>query len=274
MKRTVIFKIVLLSLIIVSMALTFIIANGFYQNKQLFKAIETNDFSNAKKAIDKGAFINTRKSLFYLPNLVPTNPTPLIAACKKGDKELVDLLLENGADINKTDNYTQKTPLLASLHGNKANRFSLAMYLINKGADIHAIQEGVASPFSRSLYISKDDTEQTKEESVLLLDYLLHNNAETKIYTSNENALTYATHYRNDNAVKYLIENNYFDVNSRDNSGDTALIVAVKNERTSIVKLLLEFGADRSLLDNDGKTALDYAFACQNSEIVSLLELT
>jgi len=135
MRIKLLLKVFIIITIIAVAIVGIIIGNGVYQNKKLFDAIESSDYAGAKQAIENGAWINSRKHLLHMPNLIPQNPTPLINACEKGNEEIISLLLDSGADINKKDSYTGQTPLLAALHGTKANRFSIAMFLLEKGAD-------------------------------------------------------------------------------------------------------------------------------------------
>lgn len=58
--------------------------------------------------------------------------------------------------------------------------------------------------------------------------------------------------------LKALSEKSGFNVDARDNAGETALIKAVKNNNTKLVELLLNLGADALLTDKAGKTALSY----------------
>ncbi len=271
MKKMIISRCVIIILVIILIAIIAMIINGINQNKKLFVAIENNDYVASQEAINSGAFINFRKNLFYIAELVPTNPTPLIAACKNGNRDIVELLLEKGADINKRDNFTGKTPLLAALHGSKQNRFELAMYLIDNGADIYASQK-TTSPFEEALIVLTTDDESTIAEGFDLFRYLMKQNVNMNICTGNENVLTFAAHYNNYNVVKYLIENNYYDIDSFDSSGETALIVATKNNRIQIVELLLKLGANKTIKDSEGKIALDYAICNDYYEIISLLE--
>ena len=107
------------------------------QNKYFFQAVEAGDYDAVQTAINRGANINTHRYSIYIPDGVLMNPTPLMVACKNGNVEIVKLLLSNGADVNIPDSITGKTPLLAALQGTKGNRFSLAFFLIENGADIH-----------------------------------------------------------------------------------------------------------------------------------------
>ena len=256
MKKTSII-IIVSTVFILSVTMTFIF-NGIYQNKVLFNAIKDMDYDMAISAIEKGAFINLRKDLMYIPEISHTNPTPLILACKKGDIQLIDLLLDNGADINKKDNYTGQTPLLASLKSGKSNRFSIAFHLIEKGADINYKQK--TSPLLyKATYISESDSEETIKESLFLVKCLLNNGVTEEEYKGGENLLTYACRYRNFMVVEYLLENKYYDVNCYDDNGDTALIVAVKYNQKKCVEILKQYGADTSSKDSNGFTASDYA---------------
>ncbi|POY75698.1 hypothetical protein BMF94_1321 [Rhodotorula taiwanensis] len=61
------------------------------------------------------------------------------------------------------------------------------------------------------------------------------------------------------------------DLNVRDSYGYTPLHLATDRGQTEAVKVLLGAGADRSLKDDDGNTALDLARLAEHSDIVALL---
>ncbi len=71
--------------------------------------------------------------------------------------------------------------------------------------------------------------------------------------------------------VQWLL-NNGAQVNSRKQDGSTALIWAVRQEKTEVVQLLLKKGADAKLKDKSGKSALDYAKEVANENLVQLLK--
>lgn len=250
-----------------------ILISGFGGNRLLFYAIERNDFSAAELAVNMGAWLNTRKYILDFLHIADTNPTPLIAACKRGNHEIVKLLVECGVDVNKKDNYTKQCPLLAALHGNKANRFSLGMYLIEHGADIHSEQR-TSSPIAETILVLDEDSPDTVQEGFALFQYLIEHGVGLSIPMSHENALTYAAHYNNPLVIQYLIDNQYYDVNSYDNNQNTALIVAAKEDNVATVRLLLSFGADPSMRDINGMTAYDHAVENQFTNIASLLTST
>ena len=61
------------------------------------------------------------------------------------------------------------------------------------------------------------------------------------------------------------------DVNAKNGSGSTPLILAARNGRNDFVSLLLESGADPDAADNDGRTAMHYASESGFTEIVEML---
>ncbi len=61
------------------------------------------------------------------------------------------------------------------------------------------------------------------------------------------------------------------DINAKDGDGYTALLRAAHQGKTGTVRFLLERGADTSIPDIKGKTALDYAREKQLADIIGLL---
>jgi ankyrin repeat protein len=61
------------------------------------------------------------------------------------------------------------------------------------------------------------------------------------------------------------------DVNLTQMQNITALLSATKRGNLNLVKLLLEFGADKSLKMTPGETALDIAIQENKMEMVDLL---
>lgn len=263
--------VIFICLVVFVLCLMIILGNGYLQNRMLLDAIEANDYDGARIAIKCGAFLELPRHLIAVPEIVMTNPTPLILACKEGNKNIVALLLESGVDINKADNCTDKTPLLAALQGSKQNRFSLAFFLIENGADIHMVQQGANSALQEAILVYDQDSEETIAEGFLLFQYLMEQTVDKAIQLPWESTLTYAVHYRNYNVVRYLLESGYFAVDELDPTGSTALIVAAKHNCLDIAKLLLDFGASKSYTDDTGKTAYDYAEEKGYAEIAELL---
>ena len=60
-------------------------------------------------------------------------------------------------------------------------------------------------------------------------------------------------------------------MDSINNDGETALIIAVKRENLELVKILLNLGASPDILTPDGENALSLAETSGNIEVLNLL---
>ncbi|XP_015374244.1 PREDICTED: myotrophin-like [Diuraphis noxia] len=76
------------------------------------------------------ASVNSPNFMDWNINNVSNGRTMLHKACDYGHLDIVEYLIQNGADINKKDNFGI-TPLLCALW---ENHFKVAKYLIEKGA--------------------------------------------------------------------------------------------------------------------------------------------
>ena len=74
-------------------------------------------------------------------------------------------------------------------------------------------------------------------------------------------------------ALKALLERRSEDVDSRTRIGVTPLMMAARKGHDDAVRLLLKFGADRSLKDDEGLTAKEVAVKNGNEILVPLLNL-
>ena len=96
-------------------------------SKKMLNDIKIFKFKDAMECIEQGADVN-----YYEKEEIPLNA----AAGNLGDEayKLVRLLVGVGADLNSVDRYGN-TPLIISCYYG-APRYNIAMYLIEKGADV------------------------------------------------------------------------------------------------------------------------------------------
>ena len=69
-----------------------------------------------------------------------------------------------------------------------------------------------------------------------------------------------------------LLLNHKADVNTTNFNGATALIFASTFKQVAIIKMLLEHGADTTVKDDRGNSALDHAKMQGATEVIELLE--
>ena len=240
---------------------------------------------------------------------------PLVLACEKGNDDVVNMLLEKNVDVNYREDVTGDTPITATLGSNSDNRFSIAQLLIEKGADVNAVNNYGFSPFTLVLDKRASDNERTKEEQIQLFKYLYDNAdiqtcldeypektnefvmavdkdspaaaewmmqqgkfSQEDIPSSQGSKLRYLYNLDDDGnltsrteMVEYVVNHGIEDINKTDNSGKTILMTAAEAEDAEACELFLSLGADKTMRDNAGKTAYDYAAKYNSGELDKLL---
>ena len=222
------------------------------ESENIYQAVENGDILKVEEIIQNNPEIINIKNDEY------SNYTPLMVAAECGNKKIVELLLEYGADINAVDN-NGYTPLrLAAASGYK----KICQLLIEKGADINSVDEYGCTPLHLAAEIGKTEICQLLIEKGADINAVDNNG-----FTPLRNAAIYG--YKE--ICQLLIEKGA-DVNAVDNLfGSTPLHCAAANGNKKICQLLLEKGADINAVDNDGKTPLDDAAFYGQEEIYQLL---
>jgi uncharacterized protein len=149
--------------------------------------------------------------------------TPLMIATLSLDDEAIQALLAHGAEVD-IPNVFQITPLMAAAGMSGSSR------------------GGVGSAIAPGGGPQKPEDEQARVNETI--DLLLKAGANINTRVTN-------SHTHTAKLVAY--------VTGRDHEGQTALFAAAEEGWDRVVKNLLARGADPTLRDDDGKTALDYA---------------
>ena len=234
---------------------------------------------------------------------------PLTLAVDSDHKEIVELLIANGADVNTNNDYLGMTVLQSAvLRSNK----EIVELLINRGADVNAMGRAFLTPLDTALKASLNkeiadllrkhggktseelkgskkviEAAQSETTKVQGVDISIHDAAENgNIEAVNQHLakgvdvnvkdkhggtpLHRATLGGNKEIAELLIVNGV-DVNTKSVSGKTALLVAAFNGRIEIIELLIAKGADVNAKSVSGGTALHNAAAKGHKEIVELL---
>ena len=219
------------------------------------------------KDINCGPYPEIVKSIL---NAVEYNiDLPLIVACKKGNYLVVEELLKKGADPNKyyTGGFTAAEAVFA---GNTYCELEILKLLISYGADVTKSASGTSPLFCAARKMLYTNGER-REYFTSCVKYLFMHD-ENLLDEKGYSLLYYAVWSDNVLLMKYLMENEKHLIDLTASNGQTVLFEAVKKNSLEMVKVLIEKGADKSVVDSKGRTAYDYAVESGNVELQELLK--
>jgi ankyrin repeat protein len=210
-----------------------------------------NSYEVVKTLIDESTQVNKRdlsgrNSIYY-------------AATYNPDSKIINLLVENGADVN-SKNKKGLTPLMRA---SAFNNYEVVKVLIEHGADINSKTE---SGFTPILYAAKYSNDPK------VIDILVENGAEIKggLFSDIPNPLYQSAKYNNNPEItKKLIE---LGADPNDDYDNSPLIEAAENNNAEVVKVILKAGVDVNYQNSHGNTALHRAsLQAEDPRIIELL---
>jgi len=257
-------------------------------SNELSKIIISNELSITGKVInnliingeiDKFMIIlnnnnNDDNTIFHYKDIYDSN-TLLHVAVLNNHECCIKFLLEKGIDINSKNKYGNTALNLACRLGYEKCIESL---LFN-GADIYIKDSMGCHPIN--MCIIKDN-----EKSFELLVKLLNPNGNDNTNDFDINTLLHTAAISGKNKYIPLIYNNFIndiDINSTNNSGNTALIEAsvnygkhyIRNGKVyeEVISTLLDIGADVNIKNHNGYNAFHYlaSHAKDGSNLISLI---
>ncbi|MBQ3017305.1 MAG: ankyrin repeat domain-containing protein [Clostridia bacterium] len=246
--------------------------------KALNNAIIANDYELVKSIIAEcPSALNTYPTLapsWWQGEILMTRIYyPLAEACKAGNLEMVKLLVESGADVNSyIPDDREYTPIHVALDYCEDDWYEIVMYLISKGASIDYVDDyGQGAIFIDMTWNTPVLAKEDAEKIYSLFCYAFDNCDKSNVDW--QRVFCYAIMFDHYEIVKVLLKDGYADVNaSVSNEKITPLMFAVRSSDVSIVKYLLDNGADVNAVDSDGKTVSDYLAKRNNEEINALFE--
>jgi ankyrin repeat protein len=233
--------------------------------------------------LDVGYAMQPRVGLFGI--------TELMMAALQGNLDEVKRLIEQGTDIEETDD-TGGTPLMWAVQGGD---IEIVNYLIDSGADVGAVGGRNATALMIAVISGKEDIgvrlleagatfggELSHQQDYLeyaaargqptLVGALIRYGAD--LAESGPDALCFAIRNRHIDVVRALIDAGV-DVNRRGNLGnDLPIIHALQTQNQAIVRLLVDAGAELDRKDRAGRASIMYyaAQTGQPSVVAYLLE--
>ncbi|MBR1778317.1 MAG: ankyrin repeat domain-containing protein [Alphaproteobacteria bacterium] len=202
-------------------------------------AVTNKDIRVVKFLLDKGAvaYINTKSGF--------DERTPLMIASFAQSPEMIELLLQYGADVNAADK-NGETALMQAV-----DNPAVVRVLVNRGADVNTINRNGENALTKALVRMKKYNLPALAETVEILK-------KTNVNMNVKNkdgvpALSLA--FTKPEELKQLLETGA-DPNLRDNQGRTALMKSTYPVQVKSIELLLKHGADPNVTDNKGMTPL------------------
>ena len=215
-----------------------------------------NRFSVVKALIEAGADVNEQDE---------DGTTPLIKAANMGNEQVVHELIRAGASVTAKNKKHQTALHKAS--NSWGNRFSEVKALIEAGADVNEQDEDRTTPLMHAAYMG---SEQVVHELI---------KAGASVTAMDEQqmqrALRYASREGHSSVVRTLTEAGA-DVNGQNNNGTTLLMKAANWGHDQVVHELIKAGASVTAKNNKQQTALHIAISshqgCHFSVVKALIE--
>lgn len=178
-------------------------------------------------------------------------------AAGSGNKDIVNLLIEKGLDINsKTDN--EMTVLTQAVYSGNKN---VVKMLIDNGADVNLpADQGITSLLLASA-LGLSDIVTTLIEAGALINVPAENGFTPLMSASRKGFIS----------IVQLLLKYGAEIDAVSNKGLSALMYGVKSGNLDVVKALLEYGAEVNIGKDNNGTALRYAIENGNQEMVTLL---
>lgn len=213
---------------------------------RLIKACTSGDVQTAKKLIEK----------VDINNHYGNGNTLLTLASYHGNSDIIDLLIENGADLDAKN----KDGVTALMISSNEGYVDIIKNLLKNSASIN-IQDNKG--FTVIFHA---------EQQICVIDLLVKNGANLDIKDKHGNtALIFAARKGQKDIIELLIKYGA-NINIQNHVGDTALMKSSVRRDYDLVKIFIESGANISLVNVNNETALDSAIRIKNVISMVLLQ--
>ncbi|KAF9133431.1 hypothetical protein BGW39_009742 [Mortierella sp. 14UC] len=193
-----------------------------------------------------------RQAENFEPDDILYGATPLNLAVLNGNEDIVRVLIEAGADLNKKDG-RGRTPLLCAVYGLDTLTITPAnLALISQTSPAHlSILRHCILPHP-SITLSTLNAPQDEIKGIT--------------------PLCLASYLGKEVVVKCLLEAGKVDVDATDRKGATALMYAARDRHMAVVTTLLRHGASPDQTDSNGWSSIQYGQ--MYPEVVQMFEET
>ncbi len=209
-------------------------------NEEIYKLVRIYCLTNKRKEIEE--LLKENEDL-DLNNKNDKGFTFLHIACACGNLDIVELLIDKSVNVGVKDNDGNMPIHLACSNGHK----EIVKLLVN---------EDLGEKLKKRIKLYGNTSIPLKKIDRILRIVPLRKNFLENLGQKNKNRMNYEV-------LEYI--------NMTNQSGDTPLHLACKNNNPDIVKLLLNNGAKLDIKNNKGITPLGLACINENIDIVNLL---
>jgi ankyrin repeat protein len=223
-----------------------------FDEKSFHAAAKAHDMMAITAFFDAGINPNA-------PNVADDGRTVLIAAAARGDLEVVNLLVQGGADVNVKDN----TGYTALLHAIEARYDQVEEILLNH-PKLDPSARGLNGITALASYVWRERKDAVRK--------LLERGADVNAQDNDGDAPLHGAAQNGNVEILDLLLAKGANPNLKNKQGGTPLMWAAVFGQESAAQRLLEGGADPALKDNEGKTARDWAIKNKREAVVRLLK--
>lgn len=190
--------------------------------------------------------------------------TALGIACMRGFCPMVSLLVHAGADVNVQIPTELETPLHLAVSMASSAHANIVRFLLNHSSNVHSKTKSGLTPFLLAALKGSEHAMISLLEAGASLE---------DRSTFGWSALMVACENRHAHIARHLLGRRGIEaiLNVQRNDGRTALHLAVQNAMVDIAEELLSKGADSSIKNVGGATALDLANEMDNHILIGLL---
>ena len=228
-------------------------------NTPVFYAAENSDFGMVELLLSNKA--NVKDS-----------PQVLNAAVQQNRRDIVEVLLQHGADVNASTVYGVTALHYTALNKNGTlsrsfrdkdpdTKGEIARLLLSRGADVNArARNGIMTLHAA-----------TRKGFARVVDALLEYDADVNRAYEYEKMPLYYSAEKGDKVITKMLLDKGADVNAKQKDGRTALHVAIQRGHKEVVELLLKYGARVDSQTKNRATPLHSAARNGCADIVKVL---
>lgn len=177
-------------------------------------------------------------------------------AASLDNTDIAKFLIENNL-VKNLDVYYDGKHILE--HALDVDNHSLCYLLVSRGVNLRLKDEHGRSLLEKLI----------QADSPTILRMVVKNGID--LNKEGEELLRFCALYNNSGFADFLIKNNV-NVNSQDKDGNTPLMIAIKKLNPGIIILFLKSGADLTIKNKEGKTAIDLSNECPSPWIKEIIK--